>query len=193
METGCHRTLVCMAALDMHRPILTAQEHEWGETVRRELREVILVVPAQGRFECITEYLRHSNALLHMRGEFNPWLNQWDWSSPQWNRFRCAGRKLKANQMRFGLGWVQNRKHVELKMRRGQPFEASAAPLATAVAETPLAYSQIESSHRGLGTWPQSDPDWAKPRALSFGLNASPPEDRSRAILPHWYDIAAGL
>ena len=77
MEARRHRTVVCLATLiSMDSVELTAEAFEWGETVRRELKEVILVASSsRGGSSVFTEYLRHSNALLHMRGEFNPWLN----------------------------------------------------------------------------------------------------------------------
>ena len=77
MEARRHRTVVCLATLiSMDLVELTAEAFEWGETVRRELKEVILVASSsRGGSSVFTEYLRHSNALLHMRGEFNPWLN----------------------------------------------------------------------------------------------------------------------
>lgn len=84
MEARCHGTLVCHATfVDMNTVEITEEATEWGETVRRELKEVILVLSSsRGGSSVFTEYLRHSNALLHMRGEINPWLSKCGLSYP---------------------------------------------------------------------------------------------------------------
>jgi hypothetical protein len=67
----------------MNLPTLTDEDYSWGEQLRHHLSEVIIVASSsRGGSSVFTEYLRHSSALLHLRGEFNPWLHMCNLAYP---------------------------------------------------------------------------------------------------------------
>ena len=197
MEAGCHCAVVCLAALDMHRLVLTAQEQEWGETVRRELKEVILVASSsRGGSSVFTEYLRHSNALLHMRGEFNPWLNQCGLVYPHSGTGSDAlyeeqlegksaalwawlGAEI-GNMSNSNAAWTTFPRHLQRRLQLQWP-------------EQPLAYSQIEKAVTAvLETWPQFKTQIGlSPERFHLALMRQLQRMGLEHIRPHWYDIAA--
>lgn len=197
MATGRYCALVCVAALGMHRLRLTAQELEWGEIVQRELSEVILIASSsRGGSSVFTEYLRHSNALLHMRGEFNPWLNKCglvyphsgtgsdalfeaDLEGKSEELWAWLGAEI-GNMSQSDVAWSQFPKHLHRRLQLQWPEER-------------LDVSEVQSAMNWvLERWPQFKTlIGLSPERFHLALMQRLHTMGRGHIRPHWYDIAS--
>jgi hypothetical protein len=186
-----------MAALMDFRPKLSKSDVAWGKVLQQELSEVVLVVSSsRGGSSVFTEYLRHSNALLHLRGELNPWLQQSGLVFPFSGTGSDAlfpehlGEKESSlwgwlgtevgNMDNTEQGWAGFSQHLQRRLQMQWPEKPIPHGLVNDAVES------ILNEQPALATLLPTSPERFH-LALIQKLQAK----GLSHVLPHWYDIAA--